>query len=153
MAAPPSLSARSGAMTRTETLLAFDFGSQSIGVAAGTPGNGVATPLSTIRAFRSGPDWDSIDRLVQEWQPAAFVVGQAWNARGGHTAMSRRAARFGGRLKQRYHRPVHWVDETLSTEAARQSLRESGPERRPRKEDIDKTAAALILESYLNAQR
>lgn len=135
------------------TLLAFDFGSQSIGVAAGSRVNGMATPLAVIRVFRSGADWDAIDRLVKEWDPEGFVVGLAYNARGEHTVMSRRARKFGRRLGERYKRPVHWIDETLSTEAARRALRDSEPERRLRKEDIDAAAAALILESYLNAQR
>lgn len=133
--------------------LAFDFGSHSIGAAAGSRGSGHTTPLSVIRVFRSGPDWDGIDKLVKEWDPDAFVVGLAYNARGEHTVASRRAAKFGRRLGERYNRPVHWVDETLSTEAARRALHESSPERRPRKADIDNTAAALILESFLNTQQ
>lgn len=133
--------------------LAFDFGSQSIGAAAGSRGSGHATPLSVIRVFRSGPDWDGIDSLVQEWDPDGFVVGLAFNARGEHTVISRRAAKFGHRLGERYNRPVHWVDETLSTEAARRALHESSPERRPRKAQVDNAAAALILESFLNAQQ
>ena len=135
------------------TLLAFDFGSQSIGVAAGSRGNGLATPLAVIRVFRSGADWNSIDNLVKEWEPDGFVVGLAYNARGEHTVMSRRAEKFGRRLAERYGRPVHWIDETLSTEAARRALHDSEPDRRLRKADIDAAAAALILESYLNTQR
>lgn len=135
------------------TLLAFDFGSQSIGVAAGSRVNGMATPLAVIRVFRSGVDWDGIDKLVNEWDPGGFVVGLAYNAGGEHTVMSRKAEKFGRRLGERYKRPVHWIDETLSTEAARRALHDSEPERRLRKADIDAAAAALILESYLNAQR
>lgn len=135
------------------TFLAFDFGSQSIGVAAGGGAGTHATPLSAIRVFRSGPDWDGIDRLVADWEPTGFVVGLPYNASGEHTIMSRRAAKFGRRLRERYNRPVHWVDETLTTETARRVLRESDPDRRPRKEDLDNTAAALILESFLNARQ
>jgi len=135
------------------TFLAFDFGSQSIGVAAGGGAGTHATPLTAIRVFRSGPDWDSIDKLVDDWAPAGLVVGLAYNSSGAHTVMSRRAAKFGRRLRERYNRPVHWVDETLTTEAARRALRESDPDRRPRKQDLDNTAAALILESFLNARQ
>lgn len=132
--------------------LAFDFGSQSIGVAVGSRANGLPTPLSAVRVFHSGPDWNRINELVKEWDPAGFVVGLAYNARGEHTVLSRRAAKFGRRVGERYNRPVHWIDETLSTVAARRALHESQPERRLRKEDIDATAAALILESFLNGQ-
>lgn len=138
---------------RADTFLAFDFGTQSIGVAAGNRPHGHATPLSAVRVFRSGPDWNGIDALVKEWEPSGFVVGLAYDARGEHTMLSRRAAKFGRRLRERYNRPIHWVDESLSTEAARRALHESQPERRPRKEDIDNTAAALILESFFERAR
>jgi len=135
------------------TYLAFDFGSKSIGVAAGSRGNPYPTPLAAVRVLRSGPDWERIDELIEEWNPAGLVVGLAYNAEGGHTPLSRRAQKFGCRLRGRYNRPVHWIDETLSTEAARHALRAAGPDRRRRKEDVDNAAAALILESFLNAQQ
>lgn len=140
--------------TRASLFLAFDFGSQFIGVAAGSSSGGVPTPLSAVRVFRAGPDWAAISRLVREWNPAGFVVGVALSSRGRDTFVSRRARRFGRQLEERYHRPVHWVDETLTTEAARQALHGSEPSgRSPRKADIDATAAALILESFLGAGR
>lgn len=133
--------------------LAFDFGSHSIGVAAGSAVNGLPTPLAAIRVLRSGPDWNGIEKLVREWDPAGFVVGLALNGRGEDTDSSRSARKFGNRLRERYNRPVHWIDETLSTEVARRALHESQPGKRARKGDIDNAAAALILESFLNAQR
>lgn len=139
--------------SRNGPYLAFDFGSQSIGIAAGSTASGLASPLSAVRVFRSGPDWQAIDAAVAEWQPHAFVVGVALNAEGEDTVMSRRARKFGRRLAQRYNRPVHWINETLSTEAARQALRHSERGGAPRKADIDRTAAALILESFLESQR
>lgn len=135
------------------TFLGFDFGSQSIGIAVASRPSGMATPLSAVHMSRSGPDWAGIDALVADWQPAAFVVGLALNATGEQTPMGRRAAKFGRRLQGRYGRPVHWVDETLSTEAARHALRAARPRRRPRKADIDNTAAALILERFFGASQ
>lgn len=131
--------------------LAFDYGTQSVGSAAGSQIGGVPSPLSAIPMFHSGPDWDAIDKLVREWCPAGFVVGQAYNASGAHTAASRQARSFGERVGARYRLPVHWVDETLSTESARRVLRDSGNRHKVRKPDLDNTAAALILETFLNA--
>jgi putative holliday junction resolvase len=135
------------------SFLAFDFGTHSIGVAAGSRDTGLSTPLAAVRSFRSGPDWDGIDRLVAEWNPAAFVVGLPQDSEGRQTDMSRRAGKFGRRLHERYNRPVHWIDETLSTKAARRTLHEAHPDRRLRKGEIDSTAAVLILETFFNAQR
>lgn len=133
--------------------LAFDFGTHSIGVAAGGGLDGFGTPLSAVPVARSGPDWAGIEKLVKEWDPAGFVVGLALNARGEDTTASRRARRFGARLRERYNRPVYWIDETLTTEAARRVLRDSRPDRKPRKADIDNAAAVLILESFLGARQ
>lgn len=138
---------------RRGILLAFDYGSHSIGVAAGSEVNGLPTPLSAVRVLRSGPDWAGIEKLVREWDPSGFVVGLALNSQGEDTPSSRKARKFGHRLGARYNRPVHWIDETLSTEAARRVLRESDPDRKRGKGDLDNTAAALILESFLNARR
>lgn len=133
--------------------LAFDFGSQSIGIAAGSPAGGLATPLSAVRVFRAGPDWAEIDKRVREWRPAGLVVGVALDSSGDDTPASRRARAFGARLAERYNLPVHWMNERLTTEAAREALRRTGGERSPRKQDVDNTAAALILDSFLDAQR
>jgi len=138
---------------RKDTFLGFDFGSRSIGIATGGLASGLASPLLAARVFRSGPDWQAIDAAVAEWQPDGFVVGLAFNTRGEDTVMSRRARRFGGQLRKRYQRPVHYFDETLSTEAARQALRYSTTNGKPTKPCIDKAAAALILESFLHAQQ
>lgn len=134
-------------------LLAFDFGTHSIGVAAGSRPSGLPMPLPAVAVRRSGPDWMDIETLVREWEPEGFVVGLALNSRGEDTAMSRRARRFGAELGERHNLPVHWIDETLSTEAARGTLRDSRPDRRTRKADIDSTAAALVLESFFRAQQ
>ena len=131
--------------------LAFDFGSHSIGVAAGGGPGGLGTPLSAIPVARSGLRWEGIEKLVREWEPAGFVVGLALDSRGEDTAASREARRFGAGLRERYNRPVHFMDETLSTEAARGALRHSRPDRKVRKADIDNAAAVLILESFLRA--
>ncbi|MBS1270434.1 MAG: putative pre-16S rRNA nuclease [Gammaproteobacteria bacterium] len=133
-----------------DIFLAFDFGSRFIGVAAGSSSGRLPTPLSAVRVFQSGPDWAGIEALVEEWNPAGFVVGLALNAEGEHTVWSRKAEKFGRRLRRRYNRPVHWINETLTTEAARQALHLSETTGKPRKETIDNTAAALILESFFN---
>jgi len=132
--------------------LAFDFGSKSIGVAAATADHGLATPLRAVRVFRAGPDWAAIDGLVAEWGPDALVVGLPLDTEGGHTPMSLRARKFGRRLAQRYNLQVNWIDETLSTSAARGALRAGTGGRRPGKGELDNTAAALILESFLSTR-
>ena len=61
------------------TLLAFDFGTKSIGVAVGQRITGTARPLPAIKAQDGTPDWNLIERLLKEWQPDEIIVGLPLN--------------------------------------------------------------------------
>ena len=121
-------------------IMAFDFGTTRVGVAIGQRITGTATPLSVIAARDGIPDWVVIDRLVEEWQPEELVVGLPINMDGTESDMSVAAEKFSRRLHGRYHKPVHLMDERLSTFEAR-SFDEP--------EQVDAIAARLILESWL----
>lgn len=64
------------------TLLAFDFGTKSIGVAIGQRITGTARPLPAIKAQDGTPDWTLIERLLKEWQPDEIIVGLPLNMDG-----------------------------------------------------------------------
>ena len=57
------------------TLLAFDFGTKSIGVAVGQQLTGTARPLNAPKAQDGVPNWEQIERLLKEWQPDRVIVG------------------------------------------------------------------------------
>ena len=124
----------------SDFIMAFDFGTIRVGVAIGQRITGTATPLSVIAARDGIPDWAVIDRLVEEWQPEELVVGLPINMDGTESDMSVAAEKFSRRLHGRYHKPVHLMDERLSTFEAR-SFNEP--------EQVDAIAARLILESWL----
>ena len=124
----------------SDFIMAFDFGTTRVGVAIGQRITGTATPLSVIAARDGIPDWAVIDRLVEEWQPEELVVGLPINMDGTESDMSVAAEKFSRRLHGRYHKPVHLMDERLSTFEAR-SFNEP--------EQVDAIAARLILESWL----
>ncbi|MCW8919020.1 MAG: Holliday junction resolvase RuvX [Gammaproteobacteria bacterium] len=133
---------------RPRTLLGFDFGTRRIGVAVGQELTRTATALVTLTSRDGGPDWAAIGRLIEEWQPAALVVGLPLNLDGSESESSRLARRFGNRLAGRYNLPVFTVDERLSSSEAEALLAERG---RFDKADIDKLAAQLILQGWLEA--
>ena len=124
----------------SDFIMAFDFGTTRVGVAIGQRITGTATPLSVIAARDGIPDWAVIDRLVEEWRPEELVVGLPINMDGTESDMSVAAEKFSRRLHGRYHKPVHLMDERLSTFEAR-SFNEP--------EQVDAIAARLILESWL----
>lgn len=120
--------------------MAFDFGTKRIGVAVGQKITGTATPVTVVKARDGKPEWQVIDRLVEEWKPAVFVVGLPINMDGTESDMSKAAARFGRRLHGRYGIRIELVDERLSTFEAREF---------ETPEQLDAIAAKLILETWL----
>ena len=119
-----------------KTVLAFDFGTKRIGVAVGEPELGTAHPLPAI------DDFSKVETLIEEWRPAALVVGRPTSVEGEPHDMTRRAEDFARRLEKRFKLPVARVDERYSSLEAESRLR--GAKRKP----IDSVAAQLILEQY-----
>lgn len=126
--------------------LGFDFGSKRIGVAVGQELTRSARALVTLNNRNGAPDWEAITRLITEWQPAAMVVGLPLNLDGSDHEITRLARRFGNRLSGRYNLPVYTMDERLSSAEAETQLAEQG---RYEKADVDKLAAQLILQGWL----
>jgi putative holliday junction resolvase len=131
------------------TVLAFDYGVKRIGVAVGETALGIASPLGAIREESNHARFAEIAKLVCEWHPAVFIVGRPRHSNGSVHEVARLAEKFARRLSARHRLPVVFVDETLSSAAAEQALREARTRSR-RAGDVDAMAAAIILQSYLD---
>ena len=131
------------------TLIGFDFGAKRIGFAVGETSTRIANPLGAIEAEANAKRLEHIDRIVAEWHPVAFVVGQPHHADGSEHAVAKLAEKFARRLAARYRVPVMMVDETLTSATAEAELRETRT-RASRKTDVDALAATIILQSYLD---
>jgi putative holliday junction resolvase len=129
-----------------ETLLGFDFGTRKIGIATGQSLTGTANPLPAVSCRDGVPDWDSIGKLVQEWQPAAFVIGLPLNMDDSESESSVRARRFARQLHGRFGKPAWMVDERLSTREAREQM--GRHQKRGADPRVDSLAAVLMIESY-----
>ena len=128
---------------KSTTVIGFDFGSYWIGVAVGQSLTRQATPLPALR----NNDWESIARLLQEWQPQQLVVGLPLSMNGEDQEMTARAQRFGRQLQGRFGIDTSMVDERLTTREAYQIAIEQ--QEHKSKPEIDSLAAALITESWL----
>ncbi|PQJ95735.1 Holliday junction resolvase RuvX [Chromatium okenii] len=135
-----------------QTLLGFDFGPRKIGIAVGQLLTRSATPLTTLRSRNQQPDWPSITALIQEWQPAALVVGLPFNMDDTEVDWSPQVYRFARQLHGRFGLTVHLVDERLTSIEARHQLAARPGSRPPTREAVDALAAALILETWLCEQ-
>ena len=132
------------------TVLAFDFGTQKIGVAVGNTTVRLAHPLTTIRSDANAVRFAAIAALLGEWKPDALVVGRPVHADGTAHEMTARAERFARQLEGRFGLPVARVDERLTTRAAGSALVAAGVRGRERKAAQDEVAAQIILQAYLD---
>jgi len=134
---------------KIQTLMGFDFGTQRIGIATGQRLTAGTQALNPIKAKDGIPNWDNLQRVIDEWQPDAFVVGLPLNMDGTPSEMSRRAAKFARRLEGRYHRPAYTQDERLTSYEAKGMVIEQGGHRDFGANSVDGLAAQLILESWM----
>ncbi len=133
------------------TVLAFDFGEKRIGVATGETLLGSAHPLTVIRAESNDDRFAAIGKLIAEWHPVQLVVGLPTHADGTPHEMTRLAQKFAERLKRRYHLPVAFADERLTSLDAAARLRETGRDSRAARPLLDAIAAQLILQTWFES--
>ncbi|TMG80764.1 MAG: Holliday junction resolvase RuvX [Betaproteobacteria bacterium] len=134
------------------TVLAFDFGTQRIGVAVGETKLGVAHPLTTIPNRGGAERVKAIEALIAEWRPVLLLVGLPTHADGTPHAMTARARGFARQLEDRFALPVAFTDERFTTRAASSALRDAATRVRDRKAVRDRIAAQLILQAYLDGR-
>ena len=130
-----------------QQVLGFDYGEQRIGVATGQTITASASPLTTLNTINNKPDWASIEKLIQQWKPDALIVGLPFYLDGSISEMTERAEKFSRQLHGRFHLPVYTHNEALSSFEAEQFLQDK--KKQHNKQDIDKIAAAIIVQSWL----
>jgi putative holliday junction resolvase len=128
------------------TVLAFDFGTQRIGVAVGEGLLGQARALTTIDSPANDTRFTAIGKLIAEWQPARLVVGLPLALDGTEHEMTARSRRFAHQLEGRYRLPVELVDERLTSVEAERAIRPGRD--KSAKARVDAEAARLILQDW-----
>ncbi|MDO6708057.1 MULTISPECIES: Holliday junction resolvase RuvX [unclassified Photobacterium] len=140
-------------MSASRTVLAFDYGTKSIGAAIGQELTGTASPLAALKANDGVPNWDTIEALLKEWQPDLVVVGLPMDVYGKELeSITPRARKFANRLHGRFGCQVELHDERLSTVEARSDLFARGGYRSLSKGNVDSQSAVVILESWFEQQ-
>ena len=104
------------------TVIAFDFGTFSIGAAIGQDVTRTASPLCSFKARDGIPNWQAIEKILNEWQPDLLVVGLPLNMDGTEQPLTARARKFANRLHGRFGYQVQLQDERLSTVEAKSRI-------------------------------
>lgn len=131
-------------------VLGFDFGTKKIGVAVGQTVTKTANPLGLLRANQGEPNWTSVKKLIDEWQPIALVVGIPLNMDGTRQRVTNQAEQFAEALKTQTGLPVYGIDERLTTVEARDRIFQEQGYKGLQKTAVDAIAAKIILEAWLH---
>ncbi|MEE3300817.1 MAG: Holliday junction resolvase RuvX [Pseudomonadota bacterium] len=131
------------------TALAFDYGTQRIGVAFGQSVSSTAKAVTILKAKDGVPDWDQIQKLIDEWKPGLLVVGLPYNLDGTESKLLTQAIKFARRLNGRFNLPSFGIDERLSSKAAIEKVVKDSHGNK-NKTAIDDIAAQIILENWFS---
>ena len=132
-------------------ILGIDVGTVRIGTALSDPFGRFASPLEVIWRRQVDPML-RLATLVREHAVQTLVVGHPLRLDGTQGPAAQQVQRFAAALQQLCAQPVVLWDERLSTAEAERMLVAHHVRRATRRQKIDKVAAALILQSYLDAQ-
>lgn len=129
-------------------IMAFDFGTQKMGMAVGQSLIESATPLALFPMKDGIPNWDELLKLVKQYQPNLFLVGLPLNMDDSESELSTRARKFARRLRHQTNIETLMVDERLTTREARDELDHYQAQGRGKKIAADSIAAALFIKSW-----
>ena len=132
-------------------ILGVDFGERRTGVAISDESERIAFPRETLECPRVEQAAAAVVRLAEAEHVAAIVVGYPLNMDGSQGPRAARTDEFLAELVKRTALPLRKWDERLSTKIAEAVLIEAGTRRSKRRQVVDKLAAQVILQSYLDA--
>lgn len=131
--------------------MAFDFGIKNIGIAIGQEITKTASTFYSITAIDGQPNWSELDKIINEWQPHLFVVGDPFNMDGTRSKIQDLTDRFSNSLNKRYDINIEKTDERLSSKEAKERLEKEtiGTKDSSNKHSI---SAQVILEDWFRSK-
>lgn len=132
-------------------VLGLDLGDARIGVAISDPDRRLALPMGTVHVGQPPGELKAVAAIVAAQEASLVVVGHPISMSGAHGARATHAEGFADALRAILAVPVELHDERLSTVEAERTLREAGVTGQRRRAVVDETAAAVILQAWLDA--
>jgi len=133
--------------------MGVDLGSKRIGIALSDPTGMMASPLLVIARKGGKQDLAEVARLAQDYEAEAIVVGLPVDLKGERGIAAQKAEAEIAQLRALASVPVDVYDERLTSAAAQRAMTDSGLDSRRQRGQVDKIAATLLLQSYLDRQR
>ncbi|MCU6709653.1 Holliday junction resolvase RuvX [Paenibacillus sp. J5C_2022] len=132
-------------------IMGLDYGDRNIGVAISDALRWTAQGVAVVERRRDGSELDRLAEMIREHEVSEIVVGLPKNMNGTIGPRGELTMTFAEQLGQQLDLPVHLWDERLTTVAAERTLLEADVSRKKRKRVVDKMAATLILQNYLDS--
>jgi putative Holliday junction resolvase len=134
-------------------VLSLDVGSKRIGVAISDPLGITAQGLETIHRQNKRLDFEQLERLLHQYEVAEIVVGYPLRLCGTEGIQSEKMQAFAEELRKKFGLPVHLWDERLTSTQANRVLREAELSIKKRGKAVDRLAAVLILQNWMEAKQ
>ena len=134
-------------------VLGLDVGSRRIGVAVSDPLGITAQGLETLQRRNKRYDFDQLKRVIREYEVKEIVVGLPLRMSGAEGIQSDKMNVFAEELRRRFRLPVHLFDERLTSAEANRLLRETDLSIEKRGKAVDRMAAILILQGWMELRR
>ena len=133
-------------------ILGLDVGSKTIGMAVSDPLGITAQGLPTVRRKNKRLDFEQLGKIIGDYQVAEIVVGYPLRLSGNEGTQSEKMQLFAEELRLKFGLPVHLWDERLTSSQANRILREADLSIKKLGEAVDRMAAVLILQSWMEAR-
>lgn len=134
-------------------VLGLDVGSRRIGVAVSDPLGITAQGLETLQRRNKREDLAALQRIIRDLEVREIVVGLPLCMSGEEGTQSDKMQAFAEDLRKRFHIPVHLWDERLTSAEANRLLRETELSIEKRAKAVDRMAAVLILQGWMENRR
>jgi putative Holliday junction resolvase len=133
-------------------LMGLDLGDKTIGVAVSDPMGWTAQGVTVIRRVSHERDFQALRQVIDEYEIHEIVLGFPKNMDGTVGERGKLSLAYAERIKGTLGLPVVLWDERLTTVAATRTLLEADVSRAKRKQVVDKMAAALLLQTYMDSK-
>ena len=132
-------------------ILGLDHGTKRVGVAVSDELKIIATPLEYLAPDPFGDFLARLQEILRTQDVELILIGMPRNMDGSYGPAALKVQEFVARLKTEVAVPIKTWDERLTSKQANRCLIQGGVRREQRKEKVDKTAAAILLQSYLDS--
>ena len=133
-------------------ILALDVGTKTIGIAVSDELRISSNGVKTVQRKSLKNDLNELKEIIEEYKPVEVVVGLPYREDGSLSKRGKDIKEFSKKVENKFNLPIVYFDESFSTVFAEKALIEADVSRKKRKKIIDKMAAVVILQSYLDSK-